>query len=190
MGSAGGVQAQGSTATLQNSLLALNNGGNCSASVLDGGHNLSFGDTTCPATFANGDPKLGPLQNNGGQSPTISLQPGSAAINQIPATGANCTPADSGASPGRTEWRATLAPTRWRARPPRPRGRPSSRPRRRRSPGMSRRTHGSSIVVFQYGTSTNYGKTTPFENFGGVVPIYLSASLTKLSRTPRTTTGS
>lgn len=53
----------------------------------DGGHNLSYPDTSCPG--ANGDPLLGPLQNNGG--PTLTMLPGagSAAIGAVPL--ASCT---------------------------------------------------------------------------------------------------
>ena len=49
---------------------------------------------TCPISFATGDPNLGPLQDNGGPSWTVSLQAGSAAIDQIPATGADCPATD------------------------------------------------------------------------------------------------
>jgi hypothetical protein len=65
-----------------NTLLAMN-GGNCSGSVTDGGHNLSS-DGTCHFTgigsLNNIDPKLGPLADNGGPTPTMALLPGSPAI--------------------------------------------------------------------------------------------------------------
>src|SRR6202011_2947984 len=67
---------------------------NCAGAIRDGGHDLSSGDSTCPATFASGDPNLGPLQDNGGPAPTISLGTGSAAIDQIPPTGAGCPATD------------------------------------------------------------------------------------------------
>jgi CSLREA domain-containing protein len=93
-GTGGGLGADGS-ATVQNTLLASNSGGNCGGvTVTDSGHNLSFGDSSCPGTFASGDPDLGALELNGGATQTISLQPGSAAINQIPPTGAGCQPTD------------------------------------------------------------------------------------------------
>jgi CSLREA domain-containing protein len=75
-------------ATLQNTIVALNGGGNCSGPTIDGGHNLTFGDASCPGI--NGNPKLGVLGNHGGPTPTISLLAGSAAINQVPANGAGC----------------------------------------------------------------------------------------------------
>jgi hypothetical protein len=84
---------------LVNTLLA-DNSSNCyggsEGKVVDGGHNLSFGtsDDDCPSTFGSGDPKLGTLADNGGPTPTIALQAGSVAIDQIPATGAGCPATD------------------------------------------------------------------------------------------------
>jgi hypothetical protein len=80
---------------VQDSLFAVNAGGNCApASVTDGGHNIGFGDSSCPAGFSGGDPNLGPIQDNGGPSQTISLGPGSSAIDAVPATGAGCQATD------------------------------------------------------------------------------------------------
>jgi hypothetical protein len=78
--------------TLQNTIVAASTGGNCSGPISDGGHNLSFGDSSCPGI--NLDPKLGTLGNHGGPTQTISLLPGSAAINQVPASGTGCPPID------------------------------------------------------------------------------------------------
>jgi hypothetical protein len=93
-GGGGGIWLE-SAVTLRNALLASNApGGNCgpnAARFLDGGHNLSFGDHTCPGTFASGDPKLGPLKLNGGSTQTIALGPGSAAKD---ATNTNCPSTD------------------------------------------------------------------------------------------------
>ena len=70
---------QNGTVTLKNSIVAIGvGGGHCSGTIIDGGGNLSYPDTTCPGI--NSDPKLGPLQNNGGPTPTMALLPGSAAI--------------------------------------------------------------------------------------------------------------
>jgi hypothetical protein len=78
VGAGGGI----SGGFLINTLLATN-GGNCSGSVTDGGHNLSS-DGTCNFTnigsMNNTDPKLGPLANNGGPTLTMALLPGSPAI--------------------------------------------------------------------------------------------------------------
>ena len=62
LGSGGGVFEQntsclGVCTRLQNSIVAGNFGANCSGSITDGGHNLTFGDVTCPGVEA--DPKLG-----------------------------------------------------------------------------------------------------------------------------------
>jgi hypothetical protein len=75
-----------STVTEANVLVGSNSPQNCSVSgaLKDGGHNLSFPDTTCPGI--NGNPKPGPLQNNGGPTATIALHPGSAAIDKVPLT--------------------------------------------------------------------------------------------------------
>jgi hypothetical protein len=65
-----------------NTLLAAN-GGNCSGSVTDGGHNLSS-DGTCSFTnvgsMNNTDPNIGPVADNGGPTLTMALLPGSPAI--------------------------------------------------------------------------------------------------------------
>ncbi len=64
---------------LQNTIVANSSRGTrCTGTVTDGGSNLSYPDTTCPGI--NGDPKLGPLQNNGGPTQTMALLPGSAAV--------------------------------------------------------------------------------------------------------------
>jgi hypothetical protein len=59
---------------------------------VDGGHNISFPDTTCAG--ANGDPKLGALVGNGGRTETMALGEGSAAIDVVPSSGAGCTATD------------------------------------------------------------------------------------------------
>lgn len=91
----GGVYVPSGPLTLQNTLFAQNGGANCSGpgTIVDGGHNLSFGDTSCPAA-TNGNPELGPLQDNGGPTLTMALGPGSAALDQVPATGSACPATD------------------------------------------------------------------------------------------------
>jgi hypothetical protein len=70
-------------ATLQNSIVANNAGGNCSDTMTSKGYNLSS-DGTCslngPSDMQNIDPLLGPLQYNGGPTQTMALLPGSPAI--------------------------------------------------------------------------------------------------------------
>jgi hypothetical protein len=80
-GIAGGAISNryGTSATLKNTVVVgTQANGNCESSITDGGGNLSFSDTTCPGI--NADPKLGPLQDNGGPTETMMLGPGSAAI--------------------------------------------------------------------------------------------------------------
>jgi predicted outer membrane repeat protein len=57
---------------------------NCSVHVNSSGHNLEDADTcgfTASGDLTNTDPKLGSLQDNGGPTQTMALQPGSPAIN-------------------------------------------------------------------------------------------------------------
>jgi hypothetical protein len=60
--------------------------------MADGGHDISFGDSTCPG--AHVDPKLGPLQDNGGPAATRAIAPDSPALDAVPASGAHCTATD------------------------------------------------------------------------------------------------
>ena len=71
------------TVKIQNSIVAHSPGGNCSGTMNSNGYNLSS-DGTC--NFHNSgdrngiDPKLGPLQYNGGPTQTMALPSGSPAI--------------------------------------------------------------------------------------------------------------
>lgn len=77
-GEGSGIYNANGTVTLKNSIVANSlEGSNCYGTITDGGGNLVYGDTTCPGI--NADPKLGPLQNNGGPTATIALLTGSAA---------------------------------------------------------------------------------------------------------------
>lgn len=67
---------------IKNSVLAYNNGPNCTG-VVDGGHNISSdtsGEFTHPFSLENIDPLLGPLANNGGPTLTLALLATSPAI--------------------------------------------------------------------------------------------------------------
>ena len=66
--------------------------GNGRGAITSGGHNLSFGDRTCPGTHA--DPKLGNPRDNGGPTETLALRRGSPAINRVPKKGARCPATD------------------------------------------------------------------------------------------------
>ncbi len=75
------IYTSGGALTLSNTVLADSvAGGNCYGAVIDGGGNVSYPDTTCPG--ANGNPRLGPLQDNGGPTRTMALGPGSSALNR------------------------------------------------------------------------------------------------------------
>jgi hypothetical protein len=89
----------GGSVTAQNSLVAAATGGpNCYgfAATSDGGYNLdagtSCGFSTANNSLSNTDPLLEPagLQNNGGPTQTIALQPGSSAIDAIPSAVNGC----------------------------------------------------------------------------------------------------
>ncbi len=94
----GGLYYRSGTINISNSILAYNNGGNCTSGQIGsytGNYNLS-NDGTCSffhgfspeGSLNNTDPKLGPLQNNGGTTLTYALLPGSPAIDAGTAQGA------------------------------------------------------------------------------------------------------
>jgi predicted outer membrane repeat protein len=78
----GGIYSTYGTVTLKNTIVANSpSGDNCYGTITDGGGNLNYPNTiqtACPGI--NSDPKLGPLQHNGGPTHTMALLPGSAAI--------------------------------------------------------------------------------------------------------------
>jgi hypothetical protein len=78
----GAVQATGTGAsTISNTIVSGNTGNNCAGIVTDSGNNLEQGSSCGFTTNAqHGDPLLGPLQDNGGLTPTMALNPGSPAI--------------------------------------------------------------------------------------------------------------
>src|SRR2546425_1169074 len=95
-GSGGGFYNLGA-ATLRYVIVANSpSGDNCaggtSATLTSQGHNLDSGNTcgfAGPGDLVNVDPQLGPLQDNGGPTPTQALLPGSPAID---AGGDDCPP--------------------------------------------------------------------------------------------------
>jgi len=87
-GSAGGAVYFAAPATMNNTIIAGNSGGNCafeSGSTFAGGHNLQFGDSTCGSATA-ADPRLLPLADNGGPTQTMALGAGSPAIDAADTT--------------------------------------------------------------------------------------------------------
>ena len=97
------ISFYGQPTTLQNSIV----GGSCSGTIISAGYNLSS-DNSCnfngPGDMNNTDPKLGPLQNNGGPTQTMKLLPGSPAI-------------DAGNPSGCTDSNGNLLTTDQRGRP-------------------------------------------------------------------------
>ena len=84
-GSSGGsILVNSGSVTLKNTVIANSPGvGNCSGSITDGGNNLQYGGTvasSCGATIATADPKLGLPGAHGGGTDTMALMVGSAAI--------------------------------------------------------------------------------------------------------------
>ena len=153
----------GTAVVLQNTLLASNAGGNCDGfDLADGRHNLSFGDQSCD--FAAGDPKLGPLEDNGGPTETMALGAGSAAIDAVPSSGAGCPatdqrgalrPAGAGCDTGAYEL-ATPAATTGPATGPSTTS--VSVTGMAFNPDLAPGT-----AYFQYGRSTAYGASSPHQ---------------------------
>jgi len=85
-GTGGGVNGDGGTVTVGNSIIASNQAvfhQNCDGVITDQGGNVEFGDASCPSGFLRADPRLSPLAGNGGPTQTAALQPGSAAIHHV-----------------------------------------------------------------------------------------------------------
>ncbi len=99
-GVGGGLFAQSSTTAddmrVQNTIVASSLGSGCAGStrsaIANGGYDLSHGDKTCPGL--RGNPKLGPLADNGGPTETMAIAAGSAAIDRIPRRTGDCPPTD------------------------------------------------------------------------------------------------
>lgn len=99
-----------------NSIIANNQNGDCRVAVgsippFSLGHNID-GDRTCalagPGDLSGVDPKLGPLQDNGGPTATFSLLPGSPAINS--ADPSECPATDQRGAPRPTNLRLLSNP--------------------------------------------------------------------------------
>ena len=184
-GTGGGVYDTSSLLTVQNTLLASNAGGNCaSPSLTDGGHNLSFGDSSCPSSFATGDPNLGPLADNGGPAQTISLGPDSAALNQIPPSGAGCPASDERgvARPGVSGEGCDIgayevAPPTAKTTAATALSNTDATLNATVTPNAGAAT---TTVQFEWGTTTKYGKTKDASGIGGVVAVPAAVSIGKL----------
>ena len=177
VGPGGGIF--GDSANLIATLAAGNTPGNCADAPNtpdDGGANLSFPDATCPGI--NGDPKLGPLADNGGPTFTRALAADSAALGQVPSPcidldqrglgrpGAGC---DIGAyelgNPVAVTSLATgLSPTGARLL------------------GAVTPSRRATTWFFEFGTSTGYGRRTPDMDAGdGPNPVDVGADIAGLT---------
>jgi hypothetical protein len=84
----GGIDNRG-TFTARNSIVAGNNDGDLFGNVVSQGFNLFGvvnGSGVAPTDLVNVVPLLGPLQDNGGSTPTMAPLPGSPAVDRIPGT--------------------------------------------------------------------------------------------------------
>jgi hypothetical protein len=130
-----------------------------------------------PATFAGADPSLGALQDNGGPTQTISLAAGSAAINQIPASGAGCPKTDQHGVPRPSGPACDIGA--YEVAPPAAGTGVASTISTSRATVAARVTAnaGMTNVEFQYGRATAYGSHTAAQLIGGVTPTTVSATL-------------
>ncbi len=101
-GGGGGISV-GAAGTLsyRNTIVAGSAGGDCNldGTIVENVHNL-VGDSSC-SPLLSGDPRLGPLQDNGGPTPTYALLPDSPAIDMGDASA--CLAADQRGEP-RDDW--------------------------------------------------------------------------------------
>jgi hypothetical protein len=174
-GSGGAILAFASTpVTESNSITDLNSGPGCEGMVIDGGHNVNVGEGVCPGVDA--DPKLGALADNGGATLTMQLQPGSPAIDLVPAGGAGCAatdqrfvvrPSGAGCDAGAYELAPpTLAITEAGAT----------------TQGTVNPNARGTAYHFEFGTSTAYGSSTPDASVpAGVDPLTVRADLPGLA---------
>lgn len=85
---AGGITTTGGSVGLAATIVAASGEqGNCSGTIVDLGYNLAS-DSSCGLSTANRSlsdarPELGPLQDNGGPTVTMALEPGSPAIGAV-----------------------------------------------------------------------------------------------------------
>jgi CSLREA domain-containing protein len=163
----------GATTDVQNSIVA----DPCAGTLTDQGHNLGAAGCLGGA----GDPTLGPLQDNGGPTVTMALGAGSAAIDQVPATGAGCAPTDQRGAvrPGGTlcdigayEIAPPLATT----------GAASGVGESAAS--LNGTVEGRGLATsyhFDYGPTTDYGSTTPPASTSSAAGVPVAAALSGLT---------
>lgn len=95
----GGINSESGSGPvgLSRTIVAGNFNSDCSGQIHSNGYNLDSDDTcslTQPTDLPGRDPLLGPLRDNGGQTPTQALQAGSPAIDAGGTFATGCLPAD------------------------------------------------------------------------------------------------
>jgi hypothetical protein len=161
-----------SNSTLRNSIVAQNGLAACTIGLTDGGHNVSFGDSSCPGTLV--DPQLGPLADNGG--PTLTLRPadGSPVRDAVPPDACSVTdqrgairPSGPGCEAGAYEIASPLVAITAAGATTTGTVNPNAR---------------ASTYHFEYGTTASYGTVTADTPVAaGVDPVAVSASLDGLA---------
>jgi hypothetical protein len=87
----------GNTRVASGMVTPANCGPLASGGITSLGHNIDSGADCAfsgPGDLSNTDPRLGPLQDNGGPTPTLALGAGSPALDRIPPSGADCPATD------------------------------------------------------------------------------------------------
>jgi hypothetical protein len=175
-------QTTGSPLNVANTITVGGSPPACFGSVINGGHN-DFADGCNGPPGPN--PLLGPLQNNGGPTQTMALQPGSPAIDLVPTLVAQCQPADQrGVS--RPAGAACDAGA-YEVAPPAATTGPATGVDSAGATltGTVRPNSGDAAVHFEYGPTTGYGNETAVQHLSGASDQPVTAALTGL--TPATT---
>lgn len=183
------TEVSGGSLAVISSIVASNTLPNCFGNVIDAGHNIEFPNGGTCTGDVEGDPLLGPLQDNGGPAPTMALRAGSSAIDRISPTGGLswCSTTDErgvtrpkGASLcdiGAVERSLPSATTG---------GASAVKPRGAVVAGTVNAGQLPATYRFQYGPTKAYGRRTPIASAGsGASGIAVMARLTGLA--PNTT---
>jgi hypothetical protein len=162
-------------------VLASNVPDDCTGTIADAGHDVRTGG--CVGTHA--DPRLGPLDDNGGGILTRSLRAGSGALDIVPA-GAACAATDA-RGVARPQGGACDAGAYERALPMATTGPATGITAAAATlSGGAGPNAGAASYHFEYGTSPGYGaRTADSDAGGGIATVPASAAITGLS--PSTT---
>jgi hypothetical protein len=177
-------QTNGSPINVANTIAVGGSAPACSPppSIANGGHN-AFADPCLGPPGPN--PLLGPLQDNGGPTQTMALQPGSPAIDLVPTLAAQC-PATDQRGVSRPASGACDAGA-YEVAPPSATTGPATGVDSSNATltGTVRPNSGDAAVHFEYGPTTAYGSQTAVQHLSGSSDQPVNATLTGLS--PSTT---